>query len=102
MPKENEQGHYLGPEDYTIDDYLVTIKDMLAQSVSNNNYLDMSLPDIGKLLKDLVGYTNIVKKKADKLTEDMKDTKNKLDNKDEQEVFLQSKYDILLLIFILG
>ena len=94
MPKEDEklEGHYLGPEDYSLDDYITTIKEMLTHTLSNDNYLDMSLPEVGKLIKDLSGYVNIVKKKAAKVNDEFKDTKNKLENKEYQESFLQNKY----------
>ncbi len=94
IPKEGEQatGHFLNAEDYTMDDYISTVKDMLGQALEKGSYLDMSLTDLGKLLKDLSGYVDMVKKKAEKQKEEMKDTKNKLENKEYQESFLQNKY----------
>ncbi len=91
IPKEGEEAD-LTAEDYNMDDYMTTINDMLGQALEKGNYLDMPLADLGKLLKDLSSYFNVVKKKAETLKEEIKDIKNKLENKEYQETFLQNKY----------
>jgi len=93
MPKEDEkiEGHYLGPDDYTLDDYITTIREMLTHTLTNDNYLDLTLPEIAKLIKDINSYVNVIKKKADKLNEELKTIKNTLENKEYQENFLQNK-----------
>ena len=93
LPKEGEklEGQCFSPDDYSIDEYIASIKDMLSHTLKNDNYLEMSLADIAKLVKDLNNYIGIVKKKAEKLNDELKEVKNTLENKEYQESFLQNK-----------
>lgn len=91
MEGKQLEGHYLGAEDYTIHDYIANITEILADCLKNNNYLGYSLQEIGKLIRDLNGYIGVVKKKADLMKDDLENVKSTLENKKDQETFMQEK-----------
>ena len=93
LPKDGEKSssHFLNSDDYNLDDYITTVKEMLSHVIDNDNYMDMSLVEIGRLVKDLNNYIAVIKKKSDQLSDELSDIKNKLDNKEYQETFLQNK-----------
>ena len=79
-------------EDYSIDDYISNIDEMLAEGLKNNNYLGYSLQEIGKMWKEMSSYAKIVKKKAVAMKAELTDTKIALDNEKQNEEFIQKKY----------
>jgi len=93
MPKEgdNTDGHFLGTEDYSIDDYIMYMKDMLSYSLKDNKYSTMPAQEIEKFLKNIAGYLNVIKKKAENLNVDLNEKKNNLENKEIQENFLKKR-----------
>eukprot|EP01022_Parablepharisma_sp_SALTPOND_P033344 TRINITY_DN88531_c2_g1_i1.p1 TRINITY_DN88531_c2_g1~~TRINITY_DN88531_c2_g1_i1.p1 ORF type:complete len:840 (+),score=144.91 TRINITY_DN88531_c2_g1_i1:312-2831(+) len=93
MPKEGEdnKGQTFGIEDYTLDEYLTTLKEMLEHALTADNYARMPPEELRKTLKDLSEYVKVAKKKGDTLEEYLKSIKNELENKEDQEGFLQNK-----------
>ncbi len=94
MPTESDQaqGHYLNAEDYTTKEYLSTMVEMLAHALGNNNYLEFTPMELGKLLQDLNGYTKVLCTKTQKLEEELKDTKSKLELKTAEEAHYHTEY----------
>jgi hypothetical protein len=91
MPKEGEQLEGMGSDDYSLDDYLTTSKDILEHALENNNYLEFTMMELGKLLKDMRGYMGVMRKKGEKLVGEVKDLRNRLDNSETQESFTKAK-----------
>lgn len=93
LPKEGEKADNYGmsADDYSLEDYIGIMKEILTNALGNNKYQEMSQAELGKLVKDLNNYINIVKRKHDTMVEEFKDCRNKLENKEYQETFLQNK-----------
>ena len=96
LPKlgEKSEGREFSSEDYSLDDYVTTIKDILGGLLANDYYISVQEEELGKTLKDLVAYTDVAKGKTEIVAAELKDLKNKLDNKEEQEGFLRNKSDL--------
>ena len=83
----NLEGHYLGPEDYTIEDYITNVKEMIGQTLKDNAYASMPSAELEKFLKNIAGYINVIKKKAEKLNLDYAEKKSQFENKEIQGSF---------------
>jgi len=93
LPKEGEriEGQYLSTDDYTLEEYIGTTKDILTSAMINDRYQQMSMTELAKLIKDINGYIDIIKKKAERLTKKLKESENALENKEYQEEFLKTR-----------
>jgi hypothetical protein len=93
LPKEGEkiEGQYLSADDYTLEEYIGTTKYILSSAMLNDKYQQMTMTELAKLIQDINGYIAIIKKKAERLSEELKESKNALENKEYQEEFLKTK-----------
>eukprot|EP00826_Nyctotherus_ovalis_P037266 TRINITY_DN3388_c0_g1_i10.p2 TRINITY_DN3388_c0_g1~~TRINITY_DN3388_c0_g1_i10.p2 ORF type:complete len:319 (+),score=127.01 TRINITY_DN3388_c0_g1_i10:478-1434(+) len=69
LPKEGEhlRKSRLGPDDYTLDEYMMNIKDMVSAARSKKNILKMTEEEVEKFMKDLEDYVDIARKKLMRL-----------------------------------
>lgn len=93
LPKDGEkiEGQYLSSEDYSLEEYVGTVRDIVGNAMVGDKYQQMDTTELSKLIQDINGYIVIIKKKAEKLSEELKEVKNALENKEYQEEFLQTK-----------
>jgi len=91
MPIEGKDSKGLGIEDYSLEDYLNSIKEILIYLLSDGNYEKIQKEEIFKIIKEMTEYINISIKKSQKNKETLKNIQNSLENKETQEAFLQSK-----------
>ena len=101
--KRQSEARNLIMADYTLEEYITTIEDMMLlvfqtppeQSISLiyiyeiiNVYIDAKKE---KLLKDTYNYVKILKEKNEKIMRDINDLKQIIEAKDTQEVYLENK-----------
>ncbi len=61
----------------------------MAAALTQDKYTKFAPAEVGKLLRDLAAYNNVIKKKAEKLSSENRDFRNLLANKEAQEEFQQ-------------
>ena len=92
LPKEGEKlrGSLLEAEDYTLDEYMGSIKDMVNSARDKKNYVKMTEEEIERFMGNLNDYVNIACKKLIKLNKDYAHAKAMGESKDYKDDYYKN------------